>query len=134
MKYVVGYPPNIEEIKKHFTLNPDVVFTYGETVYVPNGQILPEHLEAHEGTHVKQQAAVGGPEKWWARYFKDVKFRLEQELAAYIEQYKVISASYTRREKQNLLKHITTALSSALYGEIIKRKEAEQLLLQAVDN
>lgn len=36
MKIVIGYPPNIEEIKKRFSIRPDVIFTYEDALKLIN--------------------------------------------------------------------------------------------------
>lgn len=129
MEIVAGYPPNYAEIKKKFKFNnQNVVFTYGDKVYVPNGKPLPDHLEVHESTHIKQQAEIGA-EKWWERYLQDKNFRLEQEVEAYKNQYAFISQNYGRNDRKGFLKKISNDLSSEMYGGIVTRKEAVDLIL-----
>ena len=66
-----------------------VIFTYGDMIYC--NQELSIGLCAHELTHVFQQLKMG-KEKWWEQYLKDDKFRLEQEVEAYRQQYRVMKA------------------------------------------
>lgn len=128
MKVVKGYPPNFEKLSKKFILKePGIVFTYGDTVYNPSGLPLPPDLEAHEQTHVDQQATMG-PEAWWDQYLEDPDFRLGQELEATKVQYQYICKTENRQGRQEGLHFLAKMLSSAVYGNMIKKKEAMELL------
>ena len=122
------YPPNIEEIKKHFKIRHDVVYTYGDTLYSPQGANIPKHLMIHEETHSKEQLSLT-PELWWKKYFEDPTFRLEQELMAYKNQLNSI-----RKDTKNWSKMafytaaIARDLSSELYGNIISFEGAVKKL------
>ena len=119
------YPPNIEEIKKHFNLRSDVIFTYGDTLYTPSGGYINKPLMLHEETHSRQQAEMG-VDKWWKKYIEDVDFRLEQELEAYKNQIN----AFNKNNKKNRVKcvmflnDIARDLSGGLYGNIISFEEA----------
>src|SRR3989304_1332950 len=91
------YPPNYEAIIKHLNPNKNTIYTYGETVYIPSGADLTVDLIAHEQTHIDQQSSKD-PQKWWEIYLKDPKFRLEQELEAYRNQYKTLFGNYNRKD------------------------------------
>lgn len=128
MKVLYEYPPNYEDICSHIPAvrkSKTIVFTYGDTVYVPSGQPLPSDLEAHEQVHIDRQS---NPAKWWARYLADVQFRLDEELAAYRVQYAYALEHYTRAYRRMLLTHISKDLSGAMYGKLISRKEAIKLI------
>lgn len=122
------FPPNIREIIKKFDLhgfNP--VFTYGDTLYNPTGGEISDDLMAHEETHARQQS-VYGVQDWWTRYLKDDTFRMTQELEAYREQYKHACEHYPRAVRRNLLDTISSNLASKLYGQIVKKKQAKELI------
>jgi hypothetical protein len=124
MNIIVGYPPNIEEVKKHFTTTSSTIYTYGNNIYNPSGAYLNKALVAHEETHSKQQERTG-VEKWWDKYFADPQFRLDQEAEAYSNQLKVASKNLKDQKKIALfLFQIAKDLSSSLYGNIISFDEA----------
>jgi hypothetical protein len=128
IKTIKGYPPNIDAIRAAFgnaTLKR-AIFTYGDTVYVPDGSQLPDHLEAHEATHIKQQGS--DPAGWWERYLADTQFRLEQELEAYQAQYGCIQTNYNRATRRKLFKKIAHDFSSALYGGVVDFDRAKELI------
>src|SRR3990167_321226 len=76
------YPPNIDEIRKFFTLKKGIVFSYYPDIYSPDNIILSSALIAHEIIHLAQQKEYG-VEKWWIRYLRDNAFRLSQEIFAH---------------------------------------------------
>ena len=86
----------------------------------------------HEQTHAFQQKSSRffGPEDWWSMYLTDVKFRLAQELEAYRTQYKFIKDTYNRQNRKGLLKKISKDLSSELYGKIVSKEEATDLIAE----
>lgn len=122
------FPPNISEIVKTFDihgLNP--VFTYGDVLYNPTGGEISDDLMTHEETHAKQQRDFG-KEDWWTRYLIDPTFRMMQEVEAYREQYKHIERTCNRAERRWYLEEFAKNLSSRLYGNIIKKKQAQELI------
>ena len=130
MKILYELPPNYEDICKHIPAvrkTKTIVFTYGDTVYVPSGNPIPSDLEAHEAVHIERQS---NPAEWWARYLTDVQFRLDEELAAYRVQYAYAVENYGRDHRRALLTHMTKDLSGAMYGKLITRKEAINLITQ----
>lgn len=128
MKVINQPPPNYEEIKKHFPnsdFNRGVLFTYGDTCYCK--EITPD-LYVHEQVHTEQQT---NPEEWWARYYIDPQFRLEQELEAYRAQWKYLDHAFKDRNKKNdLVRQIAQQLSGPLYNNIIDFDEALALVKQ----
>ena len=117
------FPPNIDEIRKHFAIPNNAVFTYGNTIYNPYEVIISDELEKHEETHAKQQG--DDPKKWWARYFEDKAFRLAQEVEAYQQQIKFARKTMKNRESLNRYIHsLAVALSSSMYGNIISYQDA----------
>jgi hypothetical protein len=123
MIIVKNYPPNIGEIRKHFTVHKRVLFTYGEFLYNPSGEEIPDHLMVHEETHESQQSKMGVKE-WWDRYFVDVAFRLSQEIEAYHAQYEFFAKNANYSERMKFLGQLADALSSPIYGKCISRTVA----------
>ncbi len=122
MKVVFEQPPNISQIRKYLTPHKDVVFTYGDTIYAPNGVPIPDHLLAHEEVHAFQQA---NPDEWWEKYLTDVNFRLEQETEAYQMQYRAFCKHHKDKNARfRFLHSVTTDLSSKIYGSIISYNAA----------
>lgn len=118
-KIIKDFPPNIEEIRKVFSLeghNP--VFTYGNKIYSPHSEELPDHLIEHEKVHITQQQEYN-KDKWWSDYLTEPEFRLRQELQAYIAQYKYIAKTASRQMRRAFARRIARDLSSNLYGNII---------------
>lgn len=129
MKIINGYPPNHAEIEERFgPLSDRVIYTYGDTIYVPGNTDLAEHLIVHEEVHEKQQgdAVVS----WWERYLSDDEFRLQQEIEAYREQYKYIQMTVRDGNiKIRLLYKLSSDLSGSMYGSIVTFSEARDLIL-----
>lgn len=130
MKVVIGKPPNYDEIAHHFDLKDhNVVFTYGNTLYNPGGKEIQEHLMKHEEVHARQQTV---PHEWWKKYLADSKFRLEQELEAYGEQYKYASKVLKDRNVlYNFLRRIASDLAGPIYGNVLTQGEAESKIKNA---
>ena len=127
MKVSDQLPPNYSDIASTFQLSGfNAVFTYGDTLYNPTGLEVSEDLMAHEEVHAKQQT---NPEEWWSRYLVDPEFRLSQELEAYKAQYKWFSDK-PRPERRWFLREFAKNLSSKLYGGIINKAQAEELIKQ----
>lgn len=128
MKQIIGFPPNIEKIRKAFDIeDKPVVFTYGDILYNPLGGHVSKDLEVHELTHTKQQGS--SPEDWWDRYINDKQFRLDQEIEAYRNQYEY----YCRKNKSlnaqfRFLRTLSHYLSSEVYGNLVTRSEAMDLI------
>lgn len=127
-------PPNalIERIMQagmNININK-TVFTYGDTIYNPGGETLPNHLVAHESVHARQQSSMlNGPDAWWEQYLSDPLFRLEQEAEAYAAQY----AFYAKNKKSQdarirFLADLGRMLASQTYGGIISPSQATSLI------
>lgn len=133
MKTVRAFPPNYADICKAIPSvrgMRGVVFTYGDACYVqPTGNpTLSLDLEAHEETHVQQQAEIGA-DVWWQRYLSDKKFRLEQELEAYKVQY-VVLQQFPRAVRRKRLAAISKDLGGKMYGGIITSEQAKRLITE----
>ncbi len=124
MKIVKGYPPNIEEIRKYFDIAEGTVFTFGDTLYSPRTDQIPDHLMIHEETHSKQQMKFLTPNEWWNKYFKDIPFRLEQEVEAYQNQWAFYKKDNNRENRRKFLKKIAQDLSGKMYNNMISFQEA----------
>lgn len=129
MEIVNQFPPNIDAIRRRFEMSgfPTAVFAYGDTLYNPTGIEIPADLMAHEETHQKQQA-IYGLQDWWTRYLQDDAFRLGQEVEAYQAQVKYAQRNYPREHKRWLLNEIVRNLSSKLYGKIVTKSQAKELI------
>lgn len=131
MKIVNFFPPNFKDIIKVIpaATQHGIVFTYGDTLYNPSNSIIEDHLETHEAVHMKQQEEMGADE-WWTEYLKNPKFRLEEELEAYRAQYQMVYKTYGRQDATFVLKQISDDLSSAMYGNILTRKQARKEIMK----
>lgn len=126
----VGYPPNINQIRKAFRLTGGEIFAWGTTIYSPSGPKVSAALVAHETVHFRQQAEAGGPEAWWGRYLAEPAFRLDQEMEAHIEEFRVYSEAHGRQERRRYLDWLGKRLASPIYGGVITRKAAKARIKQ----
>ena len=121
------FPPNIEEIKKHFPLTGEEVFTFGKIIYNPANKLLTEDLIAHEAVHIAQQE--GKAEKWWKLYLEDKVFRASQEIPAFQVQYRVAKGVIKDRNRLfKYLEQIAKNLSSEVYGKVMTFNEATEAI------
>lgn len=95
------------------------VFTWGTRIYTKYA--LSEPLFSHEKTHCKQQQfSYFWGMVWWVWYVLDERFRLEQELEAYREQYRKFCEQYADREQRTrYARELSEALSGPLYKHIM---------------
>lgn len=131
MKVINGkWPPNINEIRSHFNISglDYIVYTYGQKIFVPSGNKMPDELIKHETTHGEQQKKMG-PKKWWDKYLADPEFRLEQELEAYRAQWRFL-ATASRQYRKFVLRRISKDLSGRMYGNMLTREEAQKLITE----
>ena len=130
MKIVIGYPPNIDKIRKTFGDIPSgVVFTWGNTLYNPDNGIIPDDLMVHEQTHMAQHG--DDPEGWWDKYLADPKFLLQEELEAYRNQYKQFISHKRNRDRQRsflFARRIAIDLSGSIYGNIVGFQDALNMI------
>lgn len=137
MNISFGTPPNYEEIVKRFPAvknNKGVVFTYGEILYIPGAFVPPSDLQKHEEVHSKQHKNFpGGAEAWWKKYLTDREFRLHEELEAYGHQYLHICQIVNRKGRIAHLHRLADDLSSPIYGNAIKKKQALSAILEVYD-
>jgi hypothetical protein len=127
MKIEKGFPPNIAEIAKRFRITPETVFAYGDTLYSPLGLGIPPDLMVHEEVHERQQSEAG-VEQWWAMYLENESFRLSQEVEAYRAQWKYLQGVLNRKGRLAALNRLAENLASPMYGSIINKKLAKELI------
>lgn len=105
-------------------------FTYGDTIYNPGKLRIPNDIIIHERVHMKQQS-VGNmtPALWWGKWFRDDKFRIDQEAQAYGVQFKALKTIHKDRNKQNqILLELAGILSGPLYKNAIDQSSALLLI------
>lgn len=134
MKIVPVYPPNIDQIEAVFKVRgtKGVIFTFGDTIYAPDGGEMPPWLRAHEGVHYSRQTAPGmTPEAWWERYLVDPEFRLGEELPAHRAEYRSLcSLARDRNIRSRALHEMAQRLSGPLYGGVIKFADARRRIAE----
>jgi hypothetical protein len=129
MKIVIAEPPMIDEIDAVFNIRgKPVIFTWGGTIYNPQGIFITPELHAHEGVHYSRQT---GDEaaiiKWWQRYLVDPEFRLAEELPAHRAEYKQFCAlNKDRNARSKFLAAVSARLSGPLYNQLITFNKARQ--------
>lgn len=115
-------PPNFDLIR--IAVNPpaDAIFCFGEDLYNPSGQEIPEDVLYHESIHTKQQGK--NPGQWWNEWINNKDFRYEQELEAYTHQYHFIKKHYPARAAKEALTDLARNLKT-IYGLNINLQETE---------
>ena len=140
LKKLLQFPPKIKhklppiwEKIQEAGMNPNpenVVFAYGDTIYVPSGRELVDHVIAHEGVHCERKTEYEGClDAWWNRYVDDAYFRIQEETEAYVVQYRFICKQTQDREQRNkFLIAFSSDLSGPMYGNIIGRGAAYRMI------
>lgn len=113
------YPPNYAAIEKRFRLDYlklKPFFAYGIHIYNPHRVQIPLELLEHERVHSARQGE--NPAGWWEHYIADDNFRLIEELAAHVIEYKVLVEHHgqTRDSRRRLFHYVATRLRSPMYG------------------
>lgn len=133
MIQVTGRPPNYEDIFRVFpsAAGPNVIFAYGDVVYVPNGIPLPQEIYDHERVHGQRQTDnAGGVKQWWRRYLEDPVFRQAEELMAHIAEYRSFCERNADRNARNgYLTQMATRFAGPLYGLGCTVKEAKRMIV-----
>lgn len=131
MKIKHEFPPNYAAILAVFPMAKatTVIFTYGDTLYVPYKLGIPQPLLAHETIHSLQQGDA--PEAWWDLYLRDRDFRLQQELEAHRAEY-LAYQNYGRNIRRAQLNIIAEKLASPLYKNMVKKDLAKKLIADKV--
>lgn len=123
------YPPNIEaiaEVLPKAKTTRGVMFAYDPYIYSPHTEDIPGEIIQHELCHMRQQRAVGGPDKWWARYLTDPDFRFQQELEAHVVEAQTLfsKSPKTRNDRRRISRYEAKRACAPLYG-ISNRKERD---------
>ena len=138
-RIVKQQPPNIAAIHAAFPMTvgrKGLLFAYGDAIYAPDGEPIAPQLVVHEATHMRQQAACGGPEKWWEIYLADPKFRLVMELeagVAELEAYAENAPRPNRKMRAHYLDALAERLSSGVYGYMIRKPAARAALARGLN-
>lgn len=129
MKISISIPEIYWLLHKEFGVKWEdgLVITYGDTVYCKYP--ISEDLKVHEATHIEQQAKMG-VELWWKTYITDVKFRLEQETAAYINQARYIKENFSRHDRRKHFNHMADSMVR-MYGGMCTKEQAMDILKSA---
>jgi len=132
MKIIEDYPPNFDELIKVFPITKTVIFAWGDKIYNPNRIHIPAELISHEEIHgARQKPDVEG---WWARYIEDPVFRIQEEIPAHQAEYKWLMENGNRHERKSALKIVSKKLSAPLYGQLIKPKQAREIIKGVLNN
>lgn len=131
-------PPVWENVLALFKINVSTtLFTYGDTLYNPSGLYIPPDYMQHEEHHSGQQGHNDeGAGKWWARYFQDPYFRVDQEAEAYGIQYAwwLINGPASLRNNREMryrkLLELAQKLAGPMYGDVINLEGAKKLIKQ----
>ena len=124
-------PPVWKAVCQAFQINPvTAIFTYGDTIYNPNGVTLSAPLIEHERIHMAQQnhndkdAAL-----WWGRFLREPEFRIDQEARAYARQYDVMCEKIKDRNLRARVRiNLANSLSGPLYGGTITHIDALNII------
>lgn len=130
MNIVHAPPPMYDEIDAAFHVKgkQGIIFTWGDTIYVPNGGNVTPALRAHEGVHFSRQTNdTPKIEAWWRAYIADPAFRLAEELPAHraeFKQYRTLHRDPNMRVQY--LYQVGARLSGPLYGGLITAAAARR--------
>lgn len=129
MRIVFDYPPLFDEINAQFQIaGKAVIFAWGDLIYNPMRITIPVELMAHEAVHGRRQS--GDIEGWWRRYVDNISFRLAEELPAHREEYRILlEMAQNRQQRRACLKNMAVRFSNPLYGPMLNRARARELLL-----
>ncbi len=126
MKVIKAYPPNFAELRKAFPAiigRPQIMFSYGDTLYNPSGKPISPALMVHEETHGYRQR-LKGADKWWRAYIASALFRFEEELVAHVNELAKFSDDHGTKEVERYHVALAERLASPMYGNLISKTEA----------
>ena len=111
-------PPHFWIMEKVFKCDWNrTAFAFGDTIY--SKYTLPDHLIAHEKTHLEQQChSFMVAWVWLLLYLVSKKFRYAVELKAYQKQYQFFCEHYTFNDREPFVRKLASDLASPLYGNI----------------
>lgn len=114
--------PLMDEYRKLFAITNKTIFALADTIYT-DYDLTPDLL-VHELVHLEQQRRVGTTE-WVYDFLEYPDKRLKYELEAYRKQLQSIK---DRNYRAKVRWSSADNLSSPLYGNIISRQDAFDLL------
>jgi hypothetical protein len=123
MKIIKAFPPNWNELAKHFPIKGKrgIVYAYGDTLYNPSGIIIPPWIIKHEYVHMERQQDEGmNPVNWWDEYIQYLDFRLKEEILAHQAEWQAYSGPY----RDHYLGSMAERLSGPLYDYMIDYNSA----------
>jgi len=135
VKIKIKKPPIYKAVCRAFGLyKPSACFTYGDTIYNPEGFNIPEEMIEHEKVHMEQQKVIK-PALWWGKFLREPEFRLDQESKGYARQYDVVCERVKDRNDRNrYLFSYANSLAGPLYGNCTNTSEAMKLILSHSKN
>lgn len=131
-------PPVWESIMANFRINVGTtLFTFGDVIHNPGNAHVPDDFVHHEEIHAEQQGHnPEGAGRWWARYFQDPYFRIDQEARAFAHQYDWWCKNGPKRVRSNRedrfkkLLDLSQRLASPTYGSMVNVEGAKKLIKQ----
>lgn len=107
---------------------PNVIFSWGDTIYNPGGATISPQLIVHESVHGKRQGR--DIEGWWQRYLIDAEFRVQEEIPAHAAEYAAYCSlsGVTSAQCRMYMHAVASRLSSPLYGRMVRYEEARRLI------
>lgn len=127
---IVRTPPSVAaRAEKEFNVsfNNGTIFAYAPHIHDRSG-IVPTDIVVHELVHFRQQAAVGGPKKWWEIYFTNPKQRFDWEIEAYREQFVWIKQNMSRKDYFLKLK-VSSSQLVRMYSFDLTIEQARELIM-----
>jgi len=124
----ISEAPNLQILKDNFGVDEKtVIVSFGDTIFCSE-KGMSRDLLIHEMVHCERQKYnKNSAERWWELWFFDEKFRLQEELIAYAQQFKYCKKVYKDR---NVLARILFALAEELaskdYGNICLVSDAQK--------
>lgn len=141
---LIERPPIYDQIVAVFpeATSYGVIFSWGDKIYNPSDGPIPPPILAHEAIHGDRQLKppqgleVDSPaqkdnwvQMWWEMYLFDPKFRLDEEVPAHIEEYKVYKQLVKDREQRaRYLHRLALRLAGPLYNNMLPYMAARRLL------
>lgn len=121
-------PPIYYSLKDQFNVSwEDIIIAYAPNIY--SSKPIPKEKEVHEMVHILRQQEIG-VDVWWGMYLEDTDFRLKEELLAYSAEILWLKekSGYNRQYRRLLMNKIYDAISSSVYGHMITKKQAKEIL------
>lgn len=126
-------PPIYDRVKElfHFDMS-HTIFTFGDVLHNPHGVDIAEDYIRHEEIHAAQQGHTAeGAGEWYARYFQDPYFRVDQEARAFAAQYDwwcKQKGNKDRNLRNRKMIDLAIRLSAPTYGSVVNPQGARKLI------